>query len=147
MEWLEFAIKMSEYSPHPTTQVGAVLVTDDDHVWGCNDFPRGYHMVVGDVGVDVSEPSEQRTMHMIHAEQMAICNAAALGIRTWGATIYQTIMPCCECAKAIIQAGIAEVAVDGDLADAYKSDRYTPQFVESLRMFDHNKVTFRKVYR
>ncbi|MDD5606095.1 MAG: cytidine/deoxycytidylate deaminase family protein [Patescibacteria group bacterium] len=47
----------------------------------------------------------------IHAEQNAICQAAKCGIAVEGATLYCRMTPCYTCAKIIINAGIARVAV------------------------------------
>lgn len=45
----------------------------------------------------------------LHAEQNAIIQAAKHGIAVAGATMYVTGVPCLMCARAIINAGIAEV--------------------------------------
>jgi deoxycytidylate deaminase len=46
----------------------------------------------------------------VHAEQNAIFNAARAGVSTVGAKLYLTCaIPCKECTKAIIQAGIGQV--------------------------------------
>ncbi|MBO5688911.1 MAG: cytidine deaminase, partial [Lentisphaeria bacterium] len=44
-----------------------------------------------------------------HAEENAIVQAACYGIAVKGATLYTTFSPCLQCAKMIINAGIAEV--------------------------------------
>lgn len=46
---------------------------------------------------------------VIHAEQNAIYNALSLGLPISGSTIYTSLFPCKECAKAIAQCGIREV--------------------------------------
>ncbi|PWN00648.1 MAG: cytidine deaminase, partial [Massilioclostridium sp.] len=53
-----------------------------------------------------------------------------------GSTIYTTLFPCNECAKAIIQAGIRHVV--------YLSDKYaeTDATIASKRMFDMAGVTY-----
>jgi dCMP deaminase len=54
-----------------------------------------------------------------HAERNAIYNAALLGVSTKSCTIYVPWYPCIECAKAIVQAGIAKiVCFEPDLADS-----------------------------
>lgn len=45
----------------------------------------------------------------VHAEEAAICDAAARGISIKGATLYCTTFPCHLCIKHIIAAGIREV--------------------------------------
>ncbi|MBI3620396.1 cytidine/deoxycytidylate deaminase family protein [Candidatus Roizmanbacteria bacterium] len=45
----------------------------------------------------------------IHAEENALLQSAYHGASTRGAVLYSTIAPCLQCAKAIINAGIAGV--------------------------------------
>ena len=47
---------------------------------------------------------------MEHAERNAIINAARIGVSTKGTTMYLTCgMPCSDCTRAIINAGISKV--------------------------------------
>jgi dCMP deaminase len=47
---------------------------------------------------------------MSHAEINSIINAARIGVSTKGTTMYLTCgMPCCDCTRAIINAGISKV--------------------------------------
>lgn len=45
----------------------------------------------------------------IHSEIDAICNAASIGLSTYGATLYVTRYPCEACARAIVAARISTV--------------------------------------
>lgn len=45
----------------------------------------------------------------VHAEVAAITNAARVGTAIDGCTIYTSVHPCADCAKAIIQSGITKV--------------------------------------
>lgn len=45
----------------------------------------------------------------IHAEQNALLQASYHGTQTKEATMYTTVAPCLQCAKAIINAGVVEV--------------------------------------
>lgn len=53
----------------------------------------------------------------LHAEQNALLQAAYHGVSTKGATLYSTIAPCLQCAKAIINAGVAKIVYEGDFQD------------------------------
>jgi dCMP deaminase len=46
---------------------------------------------------------------VLHAESNAITKLAKSTISSVGTTLYTTTMPCFECSKLIIQAGISEV--------------------------------------
>ncbi len=53
----------------------------------------------------------------LHAEQNAIIQAAYLGQRIAGATLYCTTQPCVICAKMIINAGIRRVVIQETYPD------------------------------
>ena len=101
-------------SKDPSTQVGAVIVDDNKHVigigynglpWGCSDdeFPWEREGEFGDT----------KYPYVVHAELNAILNSTS---SLKGCTIYVSLFPCNECAKAIIQSGIARIV--------YESDKY-----------------------
>ena len=74
-------------------------------------------------------------MFVCHAELNAILNYDGTNLR--GSTIYTTLFPCNECAKALIQAGIKEVV--------YLSDKYagSDSMRASKRMMDMVGITYR----
>ena len=95
----------SEKSKDPSTKIGALLVRGDNIVsLGYNGFPRGIRD-----SIDRLSNRDEKYFYIVHAEHNAILNAARNGISTKGATLYTSGMPCNECAKAIIQAGIETV--------------------------------------
>lgn len=106
-EWhgrfMELAHGVAAWSKDPNRKVGAVVVSADRrkiHV-GYNGFPRG----VADLRDRLKDQDLKRLL-MVHAELNAILNAAT-DLAGW--TLYCTSAPCLECAKAIVQAGIARV--------------------------------------
>ena len=72
-------------------------------------------------------------MASTHPERNAICNAARAGTATEGCTIYVEIMPCMDCARAIVQAGIVRVVVKAN--DAGYMERWGDVLPYSLLMF------------
>lgn len=96
-----------EKSNDPSTQNGALLVDFSSssvgivQASGVNEFPRG---------VAMSDERWQRPakyQYIEHAERNAVFEAARLGIKTHGLTMYCPWAPCTDCARAIIQSGIA----------------------------------------
>ena len=73
---------------------------------------------------------------MVHAELNAILNARGKNLK--GARLYVDLFPCNECAKAIIQSGIAEVV--------YLYDKYadSPATVASKKMLTSAGVKLRQ---
>ncbi len=67
---------------------------------------------------ELGEGENKDTCICIHAEQNAILQSAFHGVSTHGAHFYTTLSPCLQCAKAMINAGIAKLTYEDD----YKSD-------------------------
>lgn len=86
-----------------STQVGAILVGPDGEVrlTGYNGPPKGV--------IDRPERRDRpaKYLYVSHAEQNLIAFAARVGIPTKDCTVYVTHAPCSNCAKTLIQAGIA----------------------------------------
>lgn len=104
--WLEDALHNAQRSKDPSTKVGCVVVGEDQTMiaQGWNGFPRG---VPDDPALLADRESRLRLT--IHAEKNAFLNAARLGVRLKGATLYVTAPPCAQCAAAAIQVGIARI--------------------------------------
>lgn len=99
-------------SKDPTTQVGACIVNQNNRIVGIgyNGFPYGCD--------DDEFPWEKtgdfcdtKYAYVVHAELNAILNSNG-NLR--GCKIYVTHFPCNECAKAIVQSGIAQVIYASD---------------------------------
>jgi len=107
MSWddrfLELATVISSWSKDPSTQVGAVIVDDDNRVIsiGYNGFPKG---VKDDHRLDNRELKYEVVVHA-EANALLFANASVKGctIYTW------PFQPCSRCASLIIQAGIRRV--------------------------------------
>jgi dCMP deaminase len=84
-------------------QVGALLVKERIIISdGYNGTPSGFE--------NTCEDSDAKTKaYVLHAEANAITKVAKSNNSSAGATLYTTASPCLECAKLIIQAGIARV--------------------------------------
>ncbi len=82
----------------------------------------------------------------VHAEENALIQAAAHGVRIRGATLYCTLCPCSYCAKSIINAGIAEVVY----RDVYAMDDVTARLFQEagvkLRRMDPAEVSVHPRY-
>jgi dCMP deaminase len=111
MNWTEYYMRhqylASEKSKDPSTKIGAVLVRGDNIVSiGYNGFPRGI-----DDSAERLTNRDEKYFYIVHAEANAILNAARNGIATKDSVLYTSGMPCNECAKSIIQAGIKTVVL------------------------------------
>ena len=98
-------------SKDPNTQVGACIVSSEHKIlsMGYNGFPVGCS---DDEFPWVREGEDNKYFYTTHSELNAILNYRGGSLE--GASIYVTLFPCNECAKAIIQSGIREVVYDSD---------------------------------
>ena len=105
-------------SKDPNSQVGACIVSNDNKIlsMGYNGFPT----VCSDDDFPWAregEPLENKYFYTTHSELNAILNYRGGSLE--GATMYVTLFPCNECAKAIIQSGIREIIYyDNKYADS-----------------------------
>jgi len=140
LSWDEYfmgiALLSSMRSKDPSTQVGACIVNPDKRIlsMGYNGMPRCCDDDEFPWARDNS-PLDSKYLYVCHAELNAILNCAIGGVR--GCTVYVTLFPCNECAKAIIQSGIAEIV--------YMSDKYadSDSTIASKKMLDAAGVKYR----
>lgn len=140
LSWDEYfmgiAVLSAMRSKDPSTQVGACIVNSDKRI-----LSMGYNGMPRQCSDDVfpwereGDPLNSKYLFVCHAELNAILNCAMGSVR--GCTVYTTLFPCNECAKAIIQAGITDVV--------YMSDKYatTDSTLASKKMFDTAGVKYR----
>ena len=140
LSWDEYfmgiAILSSLRSKDPSTQVGACIVNSEKRIlsMGYNGMPRccSYDDFPWDRNGD---PLNSKYLYVCHDELNEILHCAVGSVR--GCTVYTTLFPCNECAKAIIQSGITEVV--------YASDKYSDSdsVLASKRMFETAGVKYR----
>jgi dCMP deaminase len=124
LKWDEYFMGIAQLSAlrskDPSTQVGACIVDAGHKVVsiGYNGMPRG----VDDEKVPWGhgEGLNSKYLYVCHAEFNAILNTRD-GPALNGCSLYVTLFPCNECAKAIIQVGIKELV--------YKDDFHGDQFI------------------
>ena len=142
ISWDEYFMGVAQLasmrSKDPSTQVGCCIVDDQNRILstGYNGFPKGCNDDEFPWGRDESQ-GETKYPFVVHAELNAILNNRGKSLQ--GSRLYVGLFPCNECAKAIIQAGVAEVI--------YLSDKYgtTPATLASKRMLAAAGVKLRQL--
>lgn len=112
------AFLSAQRSKDPNKQVGACIVDRNNIICGIgyNGFPRGCpdtHLPWSKKSAD-GNPLATKYPYVCHAEMNAILNKNGASVA--GARVYVTMFPCNECAKLMIQAGIAEIVFHEDKA-------------------------------
>ena len=133
ISWDEYfmgiALLSAKRSKDPSTQVGACIVDEDNKVVsiGYNGMPR--QLDETKLTREKGEGLNSKYLYVCHAEFNAILNIRN-GSSLKGCTLYVTLFPCNECAKAIIQTGIKKII--------YLSDKYADSVstLASKKMFE-----------
>lgn len=135
--FMSVALLSSKRSKDPSTQVGACIVNQLNHIVGVgyNGFPTGCDDAVFPWARE-GEFLDTKYPYVVHAEQNAILNSNATAR---GSRIYVTLFPCHECSKYIIQAGITELI--------YMEDKYenTDSIKASKKMLNAAGVLMRQM--
>lgn len=133
MDWATYFLNIADVvrlkSKDPSTKIGAVIVGPENQIvsTGFNGFPRGVNETLQSRW---ERPAKYQWIE--HAERNAIYNAARHGIPLRGCRMYLVGMgpptiPCTDCARAVIQAGIKTV-----IGRAYKETSDT--WAEDIRV-------------
>lgn len=129
--FMRLADEISSWSKDPRKKIGCLIVDADRNpvATGFNGFPRGM--------CDDERLQDQTLKRRIimHAEANAIITAGRP--RCLGCTLYVSMQPCCTCAGAIIQAGIARVVYRLRVST---STHWDESFALALEMFSETGV-------
>jgi dCMP deaminase len=130
-EWdsyfMKIAYAVSERSTCDRAFVGCVLVLDKRI------------LTTGFIGSPTGQPHCDEAGHLmvdehcirtIHAETNAIIQAALHGVSTNGATCYVTHLPCLNCTKVLINAGITRLVY----SVAYQVDENAMSFLKAANI-------------
>lgn len=129
--FLKVAMLVSERSTCPRMHCGCVLVKDKQILsTGYNgSIPGDAHCE--DEGCMIVDNHCVRT---IHAEMNAILQCSSHGVNTNGAKAYVTNMPCTNCAKALIAAGIKQIIIFSDYHDTLAEEFFKIADVKIKRL-------------
>ena len=110
--FMGLAMWSSTRSKDPKSQVGACIVNDEKRIIsvGYNGLTKGMSdddFSWDSIGEETNCLFTTKNPWVVHSELNAILNSNGADLR--GTTMYITLFPCNECAKAIVQAGIKKV--------------------------------------
>jgi dCMP deaminase len=142
MNWDEYYLGIAEHvklkSKDVSTQIGAVIVGKGNEVLstGYNSFPRGL-----DDNIRERQERPEKYFWMVHSELNSILNAARIGVSTNNCKMYLTCgIPCSNCGRAIINAGITEVfCKKNDTTN--NRDKWDEEAKRTIKMFEECGVS------
>ncbi len=141
--FLEMALVISKRATCTRTQQGAVLVDGRGFVvsLGYGGSPSGMRHCEWDPVAKRSKImcEKHHQCMCLHAEMNAIINAARHASLRDELVLYATSSPCCECMKAIIQAGVKRIVYAEEYADDFAKQLAQEAGVEMMHL-PHPKV-------
>lgn len=125
-------------SKDPSTQVGACFVNKKGRIIsvGYNGTPNGWNDDEFPWGKESDQPEYTKYPYVVHAEKNGIYNYDGSSTDFLGATLFVTLFPCSDCAKALVQRGIKKVVY---LCDKYKD---TPDNLIAKKILDTCEVEY-----
>lgn len=109
--YLNMATEWSKLSHCTRKQVGALIVKNGMIISdGFNGCPTGFNN-------SCENENDETHWYVLHGEANAILKCAKHGHSCDGATLYQTLSPCRECSKLILQSGIIRLVYSNDYKD------------------------------
>ena len=141
--FIEMALVISKRGTCTRTQQGAVIVDRKGFVLslGYNGSPSGMRHCEWDAAAGRSKImcAKHHQCMCLHAEMNAIINAARHASLRDELVLYCTSSPCCECMKAIIQAGVKRVVYAEEYEDEFAKQLAREAGIEMTRL-DHPRV-------
>jgi dCMP deaminase len=117
-------------SHDPNRQVGVVIVSPTGHLLasGSNRPPEAVELTLQESHREIAKDPNWKYFMLEHAERNAINNARGLGHSLIGATMYGTLFPCADCARAIAAAGIRRLVVPPPEANPLRDEKWQSHF-------------------
>lgn len=113
--YMDWAKRAAEMSYAERRKVGAVIIKEGNVLsFGWNGTPSGFDNACEDVLPDGTTVTKKE---VIHSEMNAILKLAKGTESGKNSTLYCTLSPCMDCAKAIQGAGITDLYYDQEYRD------------------------------
>jgi dCMP deaminase len=140
MNWDEFFMRhvylAASKSKDPKTKIGAVLIKNNRIIAnGFNGFPCGVK--------DTEERYNNRDLKhklVVHAEANAVLQCAQQGVSSMTSVLYTQGIPCSECTKSIIQAGVYKIIVHKQWPNLVHDEKWVSSFNTARMMLEEASV-------
>lgn len=126
--YLKMAKEWSNLSKCKRKKVGALIVKNGMII------SDGYNGTPSKFNNDCEDSDNKTNWYVLHGEANAILKCAKYGKSTDGATLYQTLSPCKECSKLIIQSGIKRLVYIEEYKDKSGIDFLKKYGIEVIKI-------------
>jgi dCMP deaminase len=130
-------VRPGSHDPHRT--VGAVVADKNGSFIsaGANRPPEALGLSRSDTLEQISRAPQSKYYLLEHAERNAIFHAyqSGAGDRLQGATMYCTLLPCADCARAIVASGIRRLVIPKQIADPVRDLKWSDHYLYANQIF------------
>ena len=102
--------------------------------------PQRFHFTPSDTHNAIDNDPTWKYFMVEHAERNAIIEALKSGISLERATLYGTLFPCADCARAIVAAGIEEVVVPRPGLHPDRDERWRSHYEYATKVFELGNI-------
>lgn len=129
-------VKQASHDPH--RQVGVLIADRQGRIvaTGTNAPPLQLGLAMEDSHRSIEADPEWKYFVLEHAERNAINSARDNGLRLDGATMYGTLFPCADCARAIVAAGISRLVVPAPGGNSARDRKWLDHYRYARKIFD-----------
>lgn len=142
-KFMKISLQLYGKSHDPHRQVGAVIVNREGVIvsHGTNEPPAALGLSRLDSQAAIENDPTWKYFFLEHAERNAIYTAHAEGKAIKGATMYATLYPCADCARAIVAAGISRLVVPEPGHETHRDKKWLEHYRYAKRVFKLGGVT------
>lgn len=128
--FLNLCKKVREDSHDPDRKVGVLIADQAGHILaiGTNAPPVSLGLTAAQSAKSIQTDPSWKYFMLEHAERNAIFAAYAQGRSLAGATMYGTLFPCADCARAISATGILRLVVLGGGRDPVRDTKWLEHY-------------------
>lgn len=134
-------VQAKSHDPH--RQVGAIIVGRDKQILavGTNAPPAELGLSRSESHAAIADDPQWKYYLLEHAERSAINDARNNGLCVTGSTMYGTLFPCADCARAIVAAGISRLVVPDSSRDSIRDRKWLDHYRFAKRIFELGGIT------
>ena len=148
-EYMRRSLLLHQKSHDPHRQVGAVIVDVEGTVLseGTNAPPEALGFTRSESLAAIDEDPAWKYFGLEHPERNASHTAHAKNKVLSGATIYCTLFPCADCARAIVACGISRVVVPESARESERDEKWHVHYRFAHEIFKRGRVSIEVLKR
>jgi dCMP deaminase len=136
--FLQLCEEVRQRSHDPHRKVGAVIAdaSGETLAVGTNAPPLALGLTIANSHEAIREDANWKYFVLEHAERNAIFEALVRGTSLKGATIYGSLFPCADCARAIVASGLSRLVVVGPGLEPNRDEKWLDHFRHAQRILE-----------